>query len=188
MNTQSETDQQNVTQNNNTEAQEQEQNTIETTHNVREANRVTKSYVIAAMTASLIPIPVFDLVALTAIQLKLLHSLSKIYGVKFSKDIGKSATGSLIGAIIPTIGSVATTSLTKGVPVVGMAVGVASMSIFGGAATYAVGRVFTQHFESGGTFLTLNPEAVRKHFQEEFEKGKVMVSAMKADAEVESAA
>ena len=28
----------------------------------------------------------------------------------------------------------------------------------------SVGRVFIQHFASGGTFLDFDPESVRKHF------------------------
>jgi hypothetical protein len=63
-------------------------------------------------------------------------------------------------------------------PGVGTAAGVMSMSILGGAATYAIGKVFVQHFESGGTFLDFDPEAVREHFAAEFTKGKDVATSL----------
>ena len=41
-----------------------------------------------------------------------------------------------------------------------------------GALTYAVGRVFIQHFESGGTFLDFDPAEVSKYFAEKYEQGR----------------
>ena len=46
------------------------------------------------------------------------------------------------------------------------------MPALAGASTYAVGKVFVQHFESGGTFLNFDPEDVRDYYAEQFEKGK----------------
>ena len=43
------------------------------------------------------------------------------------------------------------------------------MPAFNAAATYALGRVFIQHFECGGTILDLDPDKVREHFRREFE-------------------
>ncbi|NJL59719.1 MAG: hypothetical protein HC887_08825 [Desulfobacteraceae bacterium] len=48
-----------------------------------------------------------------------------------------------------------------------------------GAMTYAVGRVFLQHFESGGTFLNFNPEEVKEHYARLFEEGKKVVAEVK---------
>ena len=38
------------------------------------------------------------------------------------------------------------------------------------ASTYALGHVFLQHFESGGTLLNLDPDAMRQHYYEEYRK------------------
>jgi predicted exporter len=68
------------------------------------------------------------------------------------------------------------------IPGIGQAVGVTHMigvSTIGGATTYAIGEVFIQHFEAGGTFLTFDPEKVRKHFEAEFEKGTQVVAELK---------
>jgi hypothetical protein len=50
------------------------------------------------------------------------------------------------------------------------------MPTLAGASTYAVGRVFIQHFECGGTILSFDPEKVRAHFEKEFEEGKKVVA------------
>ncbi len=149
-----------------------------------EANNLVKNYIIASMGAALVPVPLFDMVALTGIQLKMLHSLAKLYNVKFTKNLGKSLIGSLLGGIVPT-STVA--SLSKAIPGVGTTAGVIGMSIIGGASTYAIGRVFIQHFESGGTFLDFNPEKVREYFKEQFEKGKHVASKLEDTEEVKEA-
>ena len=44
-----------------------------------------------------------------------------------------------------------------------------SMPVFAGATTLAIGKIFMQHFESGGTFLDFEPAKVRAYFRQEFE-------------------
>ena len=44
-----------------------------------------------------------------------------------------------------------------------------SRAAIAAASTYAVGLVFLQHFESGGTFLSFQPGQVREHFRKIFE-------------------
>ena len=39
-----------------------------------------------------------------------------------------------------------------------------STAVFAGASTFAVGKVFIEHFESGGTFLTFDPERVLEYY------------------------
>jgi len=142
------------------------------------SNNTIKNYVIASMGAALVPIPLFDLVALSGIQLKMLHSLSKTYDIKFTSNLGKSLISALLGSVLPLSGALSAASAAKGMPGVGTAAGVMSMSILGGAATYAIGKVFVQHFESGGTFLDFDPEAVREHFAAEFAKGKDVAASL----------
>ena len=49
--------------------------------------------------------------------------------------------------------------------------GVLTAPVFTTASTYAVGKVFIQHFEAGGNVLNFDPEAMREHFKDEFEQG-----------------
>ena len=68
--------------------------------------------------------------------------------------------------------------LVKMIPFVGMV----AVPAFAGASTYALGKVFEQHFASGGTFLNFDAVAVRQHFLELYEKGKTTVSGIASEA------
>ena len=63
-------------------------------------------------------------------------------------------------------------SALKLVPVLGIFCFVA-MPTFNAAITYAVGKVFIQHFELGGTFLDFDPKKVRAYFEDQFREGKL---------------
>jgi len=70
-------------------------------------------------------------------------------------------------------------SALKAVPIVGALAGAPAMAAFTAAYTWAVGNVFVQHFESGGTFLDFDPEKVRDHFRASFDQGRGKTAAAK---------
>lgn len=147
----------------------------------REQNAVktVKTFMLLSAGAGFIPIPWVDLTAVAAVQLKLLAELSKIYGVPFRKNCGKAAIASLIGFVLPhAMAFGAAGSLLKLIPVVGTLSGVAWMGLFSGAYTWALGNVFIQHFESGGTFLDFDAQKVKEHFLAQFEEGKKISASM----------
>lgn len=131
---------------------------------------IVKRHVPWAVGAGVIPVPGADLAALVAVQLTMLSKLAKHYEVPFCKDGTKSVVVALLGDVLGSTLSGGTVSLAKMVPVVGTIVGVIALPAFAGAVTYAVGRVFVSHFETGGTLLDLDPEALRAHFKTEFEQ------------------
>ncbi|MBF0153453.1 MAG: DUF697 domain-containing protein [Magnetococcales bacterium] len=147
--------------------------------NLQRANATLKNYMKGGGAVGLLPFPYVDMVLLTGVQMKMLHSLCKIYGVKFTKDIGKTALSTLLGGALPSTAGLGIASSLKTIPTLGTAAGIVSTSILGAATTYAVGKVFIQHFESGGTFLNFDPEKVKQYFAQEFEKGKQMASGEK---------
>ena len=144
-----------------------------------QASNIINKHVITAMGASLVPIPLFDLVALSSVQLKMLYSLTKLYEIPFSKNLGKSAIVSLLGGVMPTSAAMTLASLAKAVPGLGTATGVISVSVLGGATTYAIGSVFTQHFESGGTLLDFDPKKMREFFSNKLAEGKEVAVKLK---------
>jgi uncharacterized protein (DUF697 family) len=144
-----------------------------------QASNIIKKHVIVAMGASLVPIPLFDLVALTGVQLKMLHSLAKRYDVAFSKNLGKSLIVSLLGGVMPTSAAMTLASLAKAMPGLGTATGIISVSVLGGATTYAIGSVFMQHFESGGTLLDFDPKKMREYFSGKLQEGKEVAAKLK---------
>ncbi|AFL68049.1 uncharacterized protein associated with GTPases [Sulfurospirillum barnesii SES-3] len=136
------------------------------------ALKIVKNYMWWSMGAGLIPVPFVDLAAVTGIQLKMLSDISKCYDMEFSEHKGKSIIAALLGSVVPNqLSKGSLGSLLKMVPVVGPVLSGLSMSIFSGASGYALGKVFIQHYESGGTFLTFDPEKVRNYYKESFERG-----------------
>jgi uncharacterized protein (DUF697 family) len=124
--------------------------------------------------AGLIPIPLVDMVAVGGVQLQMLRRLSEIYGVPFTENRGKSILASLAGAVIPastaTTTAVGVGSLMKSLPGVGTAIGALTMPVYSAGATYVIGKVFIQHFASGGTLLDFNPPDYREFIKVQKEK------------------
>lgn len=134
-----------------------------------------KHHSFAAAGVGLIPVPAVDFVALTAIQANLLRKLSAFYNVPFTEEIGKKVIGALVGGYAPVAFALPVASLVKMIPVIGQTAGVLAMSVMAGASTYAIGKVFVQHFESGGTFLNFDPAAVSAYYREQFQEGREIV-------------
>jgi uncharacterized protein (DUF697 family) len=137
-----------------------------------QAQRAVKNHMLAALGVGLMPLPWLDLAALTGLQINLVRTLAGIYGVAFSAELGRSAVGALLGGSVPVSLSANLGRLAKGIPGIGWAVGGASVALLGAASTYALGRVFVQHFESGSTLLTFDPQKVRAYYAQQYEKGK----------------
>ena len=141
-----------------------------------QAHDIVSNHAWWAGALNLIPTPFVGTIANTAIHLKMLKTLSEHYGVEFTEDLGKKLIASLIGGIVPSATAEAARSLVRFVPVVGPVLGVVVLPSLSGATTYAIGKVFIQHFESGGTLLDFDPSKMRDFFAEQFEKGKSVVS------------
>jgi len=141
------------------------------------AFKTVRKYIYWSMGAGMIPIPFVDLTAVSGVQLKMIADLAKIYDVRFQKNAVKATIGALSGFVLPhalACGFVGT--MFKAVPVIGFIAGGTSMSLFCGAYAWALGNVFIQHFESGGTFLDFDPEAVKEYFKAKFEEGKTVAT------------
>jgi uncharacterized protein (DUF697 family) len=138
-----------------------------------EADAIIKAWMWWAAGAGLIPVPVVDLAAVTGVQLKMLRDLSDLYGVEFSQNRGKSILGALLGGLVAKSAAVGPLgAIIKAIPVFGPVVGVVTMPGFYAGSTFAVGRVFAQHFELGGTFLNFDASAAQAQLVEEYEKAK----------------
>ncbi|MGE5398810.1 MAG: YcjF family protein [Ignavibacteriales bacterium] len=140
---------------------------------------LVKKYMWWSMGAGLIPVPLVDIATVSGVQLKMLNELSKIYGVKFSKNAGKSIISALLGGIsADALSRSYITSIIKSIPVIGV-VGSVSMPVYSGATTWAIGKVFIQHFASGGTFLDFDPAKVKNYFMNLFKQGQEIAKDLK---------
>ena len=149
---------------------------------------IVRKYMYWSMGAGFIPLPYVDIAAVTGVQLKMLADLAKHYDVPFAKNRVKEIIAALIGGALPgPLAGSMLGSAAKMVPVVGPILGGVSVPLLSGATTYAVGKVFTQHFETGGTFLDFDAAKMKAHFQEEFEKGKAQAAEFAGEKVAEEA-
>ena len=135
----------------------------------RSAMAAVYRYSALSAATGLIPVPLVDMAGFMAMQLMMLKKLCALYNIPFDSQRSKSAIAILASGISSTY---LAASSTKLVPFIG-AFSIAAMPAVNGAFSYAVGRVFIQHFASGGTFLDFDPVKVRGYFDEQFRAGKL---------------
>jgi uncharacterized protein (DUF697 family) len=119
--------------------------------------------------AGLLPVPFVDLAAVGALQIQMLRVISQIYDVPFSENRGKAVVAGIFGTVIPVSTGVGMASVVKTIPIAGTAIGALATPALAVAATYAIGRVFIQHFASGGTLLDFEPPNYREFISREMQ-------------------
>ena len=143
------------------------------------ADTIIRNHVIWSMGAGLIPVLIADIFAVSALQLDMIRQMCKIYDIDFKETQGKALVTSLTSTTLARLGA---GSIIKLIPGVGSMIGGATVSIFAGASTYALGEVFKKHLDSGGTILDFDPDRLRKYYKEKFEKGKTVAKEMNKTA------
>ncbi len=143
----------------------------------RLADPIIRNHIIWSMGAGLIPMPIADVVAVSAVQLDMIKQMSRVYGIDFDEMQGKSLITTLVGSSFARLGA----SAIKLIPGIGSVIGGVAMPVLSGASTYALGQVFKHHFETGGTFLDFDVSRLRKYYSEQFEKGKKVAQDIKAE-------
>jgi uncharacterized protein (DUF697 family) len=126
------------------------------------ASKLVDRFAVWSGVAGLIPVPIVDVATVGGLQLQMLRRLSQIYGVPFSENSGKALIAALAGTMIPATSGIGAASMLKGVPVLGTIASGFVMPALAAGATYAIGKAFIQHFETGGTLLDFNPPDYRE--------------------------
>ena len=147
------------------------------------AQAIIQNHTLLAAGAGLIPIPVADVLSVTAIQLDMLRQLCKVYGQDYSDSKGKAFVGAISGTTISRIAAARVGSAFKMLPLIGPALGGATVALFSGAATYALGQAVAQHFSTGGSILDFNTSDLKDFYEEQLERGKAYVREWKEEAE-----
>ena len=137
-----------------------------------EAEKIIRSHVLWAMGGGLIPIPLVDFAAVTAIQLEMLQQLAHLYDVNYTQSTAKAFVSALTGTTVARIGA----SMLKAIPGLGSIIGGASMSVMSGASTYAVGQVTINLFSNSGGLGNFDIEEMKKAYDSAYEQGKSYVS------------
>lgn len=132
------------------------------------AQLVIRQHVVWACGAGMVPVPLVDYVAVSAIQMDLIRQLCTIHGVSYTEATGKVWVSALTGGALARIGA----SAIKAIPGVGSILGGLSMAVASGASTYALGQVVCRHLVAGGNMSNLNMDEARRTYDAQYEEGK----------------
>lgn len=147
---------------------------------VSAADRIVLTSSLMAAGAGTIPVPGWDIAVISGIQLKMLADVSKLYEIPFTQNIGKSAIGALVGGLGPSyLARASLGAAVKVIPGVGQIVGMVALPALAGGSTYAIGKVFIAHYESGGTLLSFNPKEFSSRFAAEVKAGMKKLVSLK---------
>jgi uncharacterized protein (DUF697 family) len=138
------------------------------------ADAAIRDHVGYAMVASAIPVPIADVLAVTAVQLDLVRQLAGLYEMKYDETWGKATVSALTASSAARWGA----SAVKAVAGVGAIVGGGAQAMLSGASTYAIGQLFKLHFEAEGTIDTFNPERARAAYDRLVETGKSVATSL----------
>lgn len=128
-----------------------------------------KYYARCAAAAGIIPAPIVDVAAVTAVQVRLVKRLAQAYGADYDDSAGRALISSLVMSYLPArIGYGSIGMMIRLTPIVGPVLGLVTVPGFNYASTFAVGRVFKNHFAKGGTLPTLDLASAKRQYKEVF--------------------
>jgi uncharacterized protein (DUF697 family) len=151
-------------------------------HLSEQADMLIRKYAYSSSLTGFIPVPMLDIVGLMSVQRIMLYRMSVLYDVPFKKNLAKALLTTLMGSLASGAAAPIAGSLLKAIPGVGTLVGGAGMATLGGASTYAIGRVFKQHFEQGGTLEDFDPQKIKEELGAELKKGKELSGKKKSES------
>ncbi|MBF0561882.1 MAG: DUF697 domain-containing protein [Alphaproteobacteria bacterium] len=135
-------------------------------------NKLIRNMSLVSAGVGLIPFPMVDMLAVGGLQVYLVREIALLYQVPFSRDRAKALISALVGSGAPVMLAGGAMSLVAAVPVIGQILSLAVMPTLSGASTFALGKVFNEHFKTGGTLLDFDADKMRAYYQQQFEKGK----------------
>jgi|GEM_PF-463090 len=123
--------------------------------------RIVRSYMGWSSAAGLLPLPGLDISGVAAVQVKMLHSMARLYDVPFNKTLARQLVVALFGGGGAMIVALPMATVAKTLPVVGTMAGMLLSPAIAAASCYATGHAFLRHFEAGGTLETFDPGTVQ---------------------------
>jgi uncharacterized protein (DUF697 family) len=100
-----------------------------------------------------IPLPVVNMASVAAIIVRMVKSLSALYGVPFERTRARAIVIGLMGGVMPTgLATVTTSTLVYFVPGYNL-IGLAVSSVTASAYARSIGQLLVEHFENGSTLI-----------------------------------
>ncbi len=111
------------------------------------AKRIVDRHRNYAAIGGLLPLPVVSIASLTAINMHMVQTLSKLYGVPFQRDRTRSLIVGIVGGAVPAgLGSATSSTLMWIVPG-GLIAGMGVSAVSAAALTRGIGLVFIESLE-----------------------------------------
>ena len=134
-----------------------------------QAHAIVERHATYSAAGGLIPLPIANVVSVTAIIVRMVKMLSRLYDVPFDRDRTRAIAVGMVGGAMPTgLAAVANSTLQYLVPASGI-IGLAVSSIAAVGITRNIGLVFIEHFEEGVTLSDF--PAARRETREVSEPG-----------------
>ena len=115
----------------------------------RKAVAIVERYANYSAVGGAIPLPLVNAAAITTLLVRMVKSLSELYGVPFERTRSRSIViGLMVGALPTGCSTIATSTLSLFVPGLNL-VGLAAASVTSGACARSIGQLFIEHFENG---------------------------------------
>ncbi len=122
------------------------------------------SYSSLAATAAALPVPLVDLMLLSAVQTRMVYRLALLYGQPLSAQRFLEIAGSLGFGLILRQGS---RSVLKCIPYVGTAFGSVTSGALAGASTFALGKAFCFYYRAVHRGHVPKSEDLRRYYREQ---------------------
>jgi uncharacterized protein (DUF697 family) len=127
----------------------------------RKAVAIVERYANWAAIGGVIPVPLANAAAITALLMRMIKSLSTLYEVPFEHNRTKAAVVGLMGGVLPTgFATLAASTLTYFVPGYGM-ISLAVSSVTSSAYARSIGQLYVEHFENGATQIEFHKIVLR---------------------------
>jgi uncharacterized protein (DUF697 family) len=137
-----------------------------------EVGKTIRESVYVSAGVGIVPIPLFNIAAVTASNLNLTRKLSNLYGVEFKEGIAKKIITSIVGAGAGTLATPLVESAVSWIPIIGLPLVIGTRPALNAMTTYALARMFVTHFEKGGSFVGANLEVMKEYFVDAFRNSR----------------
>jgi uncharacterized protein (DUF697 family) len=136
-----------------------------------QANAIVSKYAAWSSAFGVLPIPFADIAGISGTQVAMVVALCKHYDVPFSEKWVRAILSAIAGGVAPwAVTSGVVSTFLKGVPGWGLGVGFVGMAGLSNLASRTIGKLFIEHFESGGTLEDVDTAAMKASLSEEMKK------------------
>jgi uncharacterized protein (DUF697 family) len=123
------------------------------------------AYSTLAATAGAVPVPVVDLVMISAVQTRMVYDLANLYGQPLTNARFAELAGALgVGLLTRQAGR----ALIKFIPGVGTVLGSVTGGALAGAATYALGKAFCHYYRVVLEGHVPDADDLKRYYNEQF--------------------